>query len=157
MEPFTDASVAAKFTAYPQPVRQSLLALRELIFATAQAKPAIGAITETLKWDQPSYLTNQTKSGSTIRLDTCKAHPEGFALYFHCQTSLVETFRTTFGSRFHYEGNRALLFNARDSLPETELRQCIDMALTYHLRKRTHHRPLGERIQRSLKAKDVIP
>ena len=42
---------------------------------------------------QPSYLTPETKSGSTIRIDQVKAAAGQYAVYFHCQTDLVETFR----------------------------------------------------------------
>ena len=98
---------------------------------------------ETLKWGQPSYLTTETKSGSTIRLDAIRAMPGSYALYFHCQTTLVETFKDKFGATFRYEGNRALIFSAADKIPETELRECIALALTYHVKKKPGGIPIG--------------
>ena len=83
----------AVFSAYPKPVKAKLLALRRLIFDTAKTTSGVGALEEALKWGQPSYLTSESKSGSTIRIDQVKAEAGQYAVYFHCQTDLVETFR----------------------------------------------------------------
>jgi len=91
---------------------------------------------ETLKWGQPSYLTPETGSGTTIRLDAVRDAPGSFGIYFHCQSGLIERFREVYGKRFHYQGNRALMFSAREILPENELRICLLEALTYHLGKK---------------------
>src|SRR4051812_46514895 len=72
---FADLAVAAVFNAYPKPLQAKLLALRRLILDTANATKGVGALEETLKWGQPSYLTAATKSGSTIRIDQVKAVP----------------------------------------------------------------------------------
>src|ERR1700688_3583963 len=90
---FSDPAVDAVFNAYPKPIKARLLALRRRIFDTAKATKGVGALQETLKWGQPSYLTTETKSGSTIRIDRVKSAPDQYAVYFHCQTDLVETFR----------------------------------------------------------------
>ena len=83
----------AAFDAYPKPLKPKLLALRRLILDTARTTKGVGALEETLKWGQPSYLTPETKSGSTIRIDQVKSGADQYAVYFHCQTNLVETFR----------------------------------------------------------------
>jgi hypothetical protein len=90
---FPDPAVDAVFDAYPAPLKPKLLALRRLIFDTAKATTGVGALHETLKWGQPSYLTPESKSGSTIRIDQVKSAANQYAIYFHCQTDLVETFR----------------------------------------------------------------
>ena len=146
MKSFSSDAVARVFGSYPPDVRRKLAELRALIFATAKRTPAIGALEETLKWGQPSYLTTETKSGSTIRIDALHSRPGSFAIYFHCQTTLVETFKQRFGKKFRYEGNRALIFSAADDLPTTELRECITTALTYHLSKRGERTPIGRHI-----------
>jgi Domain of unknown function (DU1801) len=128
--------IAAVFAAYPAPTRAKLLALRQLVLDTAAATPGVGELTETLKWGQPSYVTAQTKSGSTVRIDALKSPAVGYAMYFHCQTTLVDGFKEMFGGQFRYGGNRALLFNPNDKLPRAELAHCIAAALTYQLRKR---------------------
>ena len=130
-----NSAVDAVFDAYPKPVKAKLLALRRLIFDTAKATKGVGALEEALKWGQPSYLTPESKSGSTIRIDQVKAAPGQYAVYFHCQTDLVETFRELY-PKLSYSGNRAILLDAEEKLPEAELRHCVALALTYHLRKR---------------------
>jgi hypothetical protein len=109
--------------------------LRRLIIDTARATQGVGALEETLKWGQPSYLTSESKSGSTVRIDQVKAEPGQYAVYFHCQTNLVETFRELY-PELRFSGNRAILLDAGDRLPEAELRHCVALALTYHLSKR---------------------
>jgi hypothetical protein len=128
--------VEAVFNAYPKPLKARLLALRRLIFQTAKATPGVGALQETLKWGQPSYLTPETKSGSTIRIDRVKSAANQYAIYFHCQTDLVETFRGLYPTEFSYGGNRCILFDASDKFREAALRHCVALALTYHLNKR---------------------
>ena len=68
-----DPAVDTVFNAYPKPVKARLLALRRLIIDTAKTTKGVGALQETLKWGQPSYLTAETKSGSTIRIDRVKS------------------------------------------------------------------------------------
>lgn len=134
---FADADVKAAFAAWPADMKTSLLALRELIFDTAARTEGVGALHETLKWRQPSYLTLETGSGSTIRLDGIAKRPGKYALYFHCQSGLVDHFRELYPDRFKFEGKRALIFEAGGKLPEKPLRHCIVLALTHHLRKKS--------------------
>jgi hypothetical protein len=134
---FSDPAVAAVFSAYPKPLQTRLKALRRLILDTAKATNGVGALEETLKWGQPSYLTTETKSGSTIRIDRIKSDANRYAVFFHCQTDLVANFRELYPTELSYGGNRSILLNARDSLPEAALRHCVGLALTYHLRKRS--------------------
>jgi hypothetical protein len=129
-------AVEAVFSAYPKPIRSKLLALRRLIFDTAKTTGGVGRLEETLKWGQPSYLTPETKSGSTIRIDQVKSTAGQYAVYFHCQTDLVATFRELYPTEFSYGGNRSILLNAEDKIPEPALRHCLALALTYHLDKR---------------------
>ncbi len=130
--PFENPAVAAVFESFPTPKREGLLALRDLIFETAAETPGVGALEETLKWGQPAYLTPKTKSGSTIRLGLPKQG--GFALYAHCQTTIIPDFRSLFPDEFQYEGNRAVHFKEGTSLPLDPLRLLIRSALTYHLK-----------------------
>jgi Domain of unknown function (DU1801) len=129
------SEVTAVFEAYPEPIRTKLLALRQIILETAVSTPGVGGIVETLKWGQPSYLTVKPKSGTTIRIAAHKTEPNCVALYVHCQTNLIDTFRQLYPSQFSYEGNRAILLNLQAEFPQKELRHCIMLALTYHLKK----------------------
>lgn len=131
-----DSAVDAVFRAYPLLLRKKLTAIRQLILDTARKTDGVGAIEELLKWGQPSFLTSQTGSGSTIRIDALKSDPASYALYFNCRTNLVSTLRNIYPGIFGYEGNRAIILRADDAVPEEPLRHCIALALTYHRDKR---------------------
>lgn len=132
---FPDRNVAKVFDAYPDPVRAKLLTLRAMILETAAKLDGVGPLEETLKWGQPSYLTTQSGTGSTIRIDRVKADDDRVAMYFHCQTDLVATFRELYPAQMEYGGNRSILFETAAKIPEKALRHCIGLALTYHARK----------------------
>jgi hypothetical protein len=134
MRRIADARVAALFAAYPPALREKLMALRELIFDVAARTSGVGPLTETLKWGQPSYLTEESGSGSTVRLDRLKKQ-DGYALYFHCQSGLVGQFRDLYPETFRFEGERAILFADGGRLPAKALRHCVALALTHHARK----------------------
>lgn len=131
MKAFASSSVAAAFAAYPRNIRKRLLFLRQLVFSTAAATDGVGVIEETLKWGQPAYLTRESRTGSTIRIDCRKADPQTYAMYFHCQTDLIHRFRTLFPKTFAFEGNRAIVFHEDEAVPVRELEVCIAAALTY--------------------------
>jgi hypothetical protein len=135
MKEVADQAVETVFEKHPAGVRRRLAALRKLIFDVAAHTEGVGRLTETLKWGQPSYLTEETRSGSTVRIDRL-GEGDGCAVYFHCQSGLVEDFRTLYPKTFRYEGKRAIVFDVGDRLPEAELRHCIALALTHHLRKK---------------------
>jgi len=128
--------ILAVFDAYPDKFGPKLRTLRRLVFDVASEMPSVGRIEETLKWGQPSYLTPETKSGSTLRIAPVKGSDTCIALYVHCQTDLISTFKDFYGDTFTYEGKRALLLNVDEEFPETALRHCISLALTYHLNKK---------------------
>ena len=134
--PFADPAVAAVFEAYPAGLRKPLLRLRRLIHETAASTDGVGELVETLKWGQPAYLTERPKSGTTIRIDALKGTQDGYALFVHCQSHLVETYRELYGDALTFEGNRAVHFSATAELPEEVVKHCIALALTYHSRGR---------------------
>ena len=135
-----NAEVAAVFEQYPHGMREKLMFLRELIIETAAETEGVGELEETLKWGEPSYLTPRTKSGSTVRIDWKKRSENEYAMYFKCTTTLVESFRKKYPTEFRYGGNRSIIFKAEDKIPVEELKDCIAMALTYHLRKKSKKR-----------------
>jgi len=133
---FVDPKVKEVFNGFPPVIRKKLMGLRKLIFDVANDIEGVGQLTETLKWGQPSYLTEQSKSGSTVRIGREKKTDGDYAIYFKCQTTLVASFKKRYKDKFRYEGNRAILFRIDDKIPVRELSQCISMALTYHLNKK---------------------
>lgn len=116
-----------------QPHRARLLEVRGLIFEAATTSPRIGAIEEALRWGEPAYITTKRKTGSTIRLGIERG--SGLpAVFFNCNTTLVESFRAQFGSALRYSKNRAVLIDGNGADFETALKMCLTSALTYHLR-----------------------
>jgi hypothetical protein len=124
------------FRALPAAARAQLMEVRALIFEVAAATPGVGPLTETLKWGEPAYLTEASKSGSTIRLGVTRSKPPRCAIHLNCQTTLVEEYRAAFADVFAFEGNRAVLLDPARDLPREALAQAFAMALTYHRRKR---------------------
>jgi Domain of unknown function (DU1801) len=132
--PFGDQAVAAVFETYQAGTRQRLLAIRSLMFEAARELNGVGPLVETLKWKQPAYLPEKVRVGTTIRIDVLKNPQSSYAIYFHCQTSLVPTFRHLYPDLFTFESNRAIHFTAKETIPRDALKHCIGLALSYHLK-----------------------
>lgn len=131
------ANVATAFDGFSVAGREVLLTVRHLIFQTAASNPSIGPLTETLKWGEPAYLTETSKSGSTLRMAWKPAKPDHGALFFNCKTTLIDSMREIYPDTFTYQANRALLFRLDQPLPNNALAHCIEMALTYHKKQST--------------------
>ncbi|PDT89993.1 hypothetical protein CO669_10980 [Bradyrhizobium sp. Y36] len=127
--------VSRAFNALPAPIGKRLLQVRELIFAAAAAHDGVGKLTETLKWGEPAYLTDESGSGSTIRLGRL-GDSDRAAVLFNCKTTLVDNFRDRFPDQFEYRQTRALLVPVTGRLPKQALSVCLSLALTYHLDRR---------------------
>ncbi|MCU7998579.1 DUF1801 domain-containing protein [Shewanella sp. SM101] len=112
-----------------------LLRIRILIFSIAEVQD-LGAVEESLKWGEPSY---SVKNGSTVRFDWKPKYPEQYYLFFNCKTQLVDTFRELYSDILQFEGNRTIVLNIHDPLPESAISQCIELSLTY---KSIKHLPL---------------
>jgi hypothetical protein len=80
--------VAVVFASYPDEIRPKLMFLRRIIIETAASIDVVGDIEETLKWGEPSYLTPETESGSTIRIDWKESREGEVAMYFKCTANL---------------------------------------------------------------------
>ncbi|MGZ5994040.1 MAG: DUF1801 domain-containing protein [Caulobacteraceae bacterium] len=130
-----DPAVRAAFDACEPKVRDALLDLRGLILETAAATPGVGPLTEALRWKQPSYLTEASGSGTTVRIDAVKGAAGRYALYVNCKTTLLESYRHLYPDAFRFEGRRALVLDAAEPPPREALAHCIALALTYHHRK----------------------
>jgi len=132
-----DPAVDAVFDAYPKPLKAKLLALRRLIFDNrkdhqgrrrAAGNPEMGPA--------PAISHRRQKAAARSGSTQVNRLPTNTRLYFHCQTDLVETFRELYPRELSYGGNRSILLNAQDEMPEAALRHCVALALTYHLNKR---------------------
>ena len=115
---------------------QKLRELSAIIRKTARELAPLqeqGGIEETLKWGQQSFLPKRRGIGTTIRID--QANDQEVALYVHCQTTLVDTYRSLF-SELKFEGNRVVLFPIDKPLPKETIRVCVTEALLYHHNKK---------------------
>lgn len=128
-----NADVAAVLARYPDSTRKMLETLRTLIYDTAASTAGVGALEETLKWGQISFLTTQTGSGTTVRFDQDKASGR-VALYVNCKTDLVSRYRTLYPEAFAYQGDRAVVLPPDPDM--SALRHIIALALTYHATKK---------------------
>ena len=128
--------VAAVFDSYPKQYKSKLLFIRQLIYETAESLEGVREIEETLKWGEPSYLTPISKSGSTIRIAWKDKKPNQYSIFFKCTANLVPAFKEQFPNKFRFGGDRSIDFKIEDEIPVNELKQCIGLALTYHLNKK---------------------
>ena len=120
---------------YPSVLGDKLLYLKSLIYEQAELNPKVGEIEESLKWGQLSYAS-KNRSGTPVRLGIEKKSPGFFGLYVNCSTTVIDDIKHIYGDRFQYDGNRGLLFNEQEILPEDEIRHAIDMTLCYHINKK---------------------
>jgi hypothetical protein len=121
-----------KLEQYPESVKPSLNALRQLIYSLVDELD-LGTIEESVKWGEPSF---KVKTGSPIRMDWKAATPDNYYLFFNCQTKLVDTFRELYGDVLEFQGNRAIVLNidlsqAEQAAVNTAIKHCIQLALTY--------------------------
>ncbi len=133
--PSVSPEVAEVFDRYPQHVRWKLMNLRRIILETASAISIIRGIEETLKWGEPSYVVMPPRLGSTVRIDWKASRENEYAMYFKCTANIVPSFKDRFEGLFNFGGNRSIIFGMEESVPESELKQCVALALTYHRNK----------------------
>lgn len=124
------------FKHHSSPLRSALLDMRNIILDVAQSIEGVGPIEEALRWGQLSFITTRTKSGSTIRIDALRSDPNKYAVYVHCQSGLIDDFRTRYPKQMTYIDQRSIEFTVGEPLPMAELKHCISLALTFHLRKK---------------------
>ncbi|GJM14029.1 MAG: hypothetical protein DHS20C12_24320 [Pseudohongiella sp.] len=127
--------IKEKFESYPDEIQSSLLRVRELVFDVAK-EDGLGPVEESLKWGELSY---RATGGSAVRLGWRDKSPDNLYVFFHCQTSLIETFKELYGDLFKYEGSRAIALDLSRPLAIQELKHCIALAMQYHKLK---HLPL---------------
>ena len=125
------SAVSAVLDAYPEGVRAKLHILRTRIHAVAAKTEGVGPLEETLKWGQPSFVTSETNSGTTLRIAATKAG--GFGIFVPCASRVVPEFRALYPDAFRYDGNRGILFNTDSDMSNARIDMCSKSALTYRL------------------------
>ena len=76
----------------PEKVISQLKIIRELIIQAAKEEQ-IALIEETLKWNEPSFVT---KGGSTIRYDWKEKTPDQVQIYFKYTSKIVPSIKAKF-------------------------------------------------------------
>ncbi|MEO1688102.1 MAG: DUF1801 domain-containing protein [Pseudomonadota bacterium] len=132
--PASPAPVAEAFCALPPALRPRLAELRALIFETAEAE-GVGPLTESLKWGEPAYLTEATKSGATLRLGRLKGRDDACALFVTCTSRLADQIRAEVGDRLEVVGDRAVVIPATGVYDRAAAHAAIRLTLTYKRRK----------------------
>ena len=128
--PTSPPDVARVISLYPPEVRDGVLVLRNLIYTVSDSLPQSGPLQEALRWGQPAYLTTH-RAGSTLRLGP---HRDArFAIFAHCQTTIVASYAQAFPSWDRIDGNRAVLFDEIAQIEPERLSHLIRHALTYHI------------------------
>ncbi len=122
------ADILTVYAEAPPLVAARLARMRALIHAAADAT-GTQPLTETLKWGQPAFLPAK-KAGTTLRLGWTA--PGTCTLFVHCQTDLVDRYRSRFPGAFSYERARAVHLPASAPFDEAAFQQIAAMALTYH-------------------------
>ena len=130
-----DQLFAKTIAPYSPAVRSLLRQLRKLVLSTARDIKDVGPVAQELRWNQFSFLTLESGSGSTIRIDGRRTEANKAAIYFHCQSGLVDQFKEHYKNLLTFEGQRAIILDVQKDLPEAAIRHCILLALTHHLRK----------------------
>ena len=123
------------FGGYPTETQTMLLEVREMILAVNKSDPEIGQLLEALRWGELSFITEKPSTGSIIRLALTRSGKP--AVFFHCGTSLIETFRVQYSHIFDFEDNRAMILRLPVEETAVELCHCIKQALRYKLDGRT--------------------
>ena len=128
--PAPPQDVAKTIASYPREVRDGVQTLRALIFDVACTHSKDIVVIESLKWGQPAY--RPAKGGTTLR---AAPHPDAcFALFAHCQTTLIGDYAAAFPGWDRIDGTRAVLFDNARAIEPLRLTHLIRSALTYHRR-----------------------
>ena len=98
---------------------------------------------ESLKWGQPAYRRATRTEGTTIRIDALRDVPGGYAMFLHCQTTLIEDLRALYPESFAFLGSRGLVMRVGEPVDQDALRHAISMAFTYRRAARPGSRARG--------------
>ncbi len=126
--PALSTSISEVIDCYDAATRMGVLQLRGLILNVARSLSE--PIEETLRWGQPAYIAPK---GSTLRLGPHK--DASFAIFAHCQSSIITSYAQAFPGWDKLDGNRAILFDHPDQIEPERLTHLIRHALTYHTTK----------------------
>ena len=134
-QPTPPREFQAILNTYPDNARQVFMQVRQIMHQITAENPKIGPLSEVLKWGEPAFVTEASKSGSTIRMVWDPEAPEKMGLFFNCKTTLVENMRHIYRDKFEYEDNRGVFFALNEKIPVNAIAHICEMAMAYHLKK----------------------
>lgn len=107
--------------------------IRQIVFEVAAEHPKVGPLTEALKWGEPSFLTLETGSGTTLRVCWKDKSPVDIGLFVICRTDLLDQIRSLYPGAFRYEGTRAAYLSLSSPVPRDAIAYLAMRAQTHHL------------------------
>lgn len=128
-----DIAVRSVFSTYPIHIQKKLLVLRGLIFKVAKEYPDLGGLTETLRWNEPTYIPRNAKMGTSLRIAWNKQRPSEFGVFVNCNTSLITDFKKQHRT-LTYQKTRAIVLKDNETIPLKEITQFIRNVFTYNLK-----------------------
>jgi hypothetical protein len=140
---FANDALAQVFAGFEPPARRALLVLRGTVLEIGAAMDGGQLPEESLKWGQPAYRRATRTEGTTIRIDALRDVPGGYAMFLHCQTTLVEDLRALYPESFSFLGDRGLMMRVGEPVDQDALRHAISMAFTYRRAARPDSRARG--------------
>jgi len=126
----SQTSIEIVTAAYPKDIQLRYLEFKYLIQKVAEKSKGVKTLEESLKWNEPSFRSN---IGSPVRFGWNSKIADHFGIYFVCTTSLIETFKQLYSDIFTFDGNRALIFTANESLQIEAIDHCLELALRYKI------------------------
>ena len=133
MEPLSK-TVLNVVSNWPAPARQHFDMLRAIVHHAAKTAK-IGALTETLKWNELAWLPEKRGVGSTLRTSWSVKRPDALGLFLNCNSTLPETMRSLYPTTFEFDGKRSIYLPLDAPLPTNALHHCAYLTLTYHRAK----------------------
>ena len=118
---------------WPKDAQTHFHGLREIVHDTAASNPKVGPLTETLKWGEPSFLTDKSRSGTTLRICWKAKTPAEIGLFVICRTDMLEQVRALFPDAFRFEGTRAAYLPLSQPIPVDAVSFLTSRTQTYHL------------------------
>ncbi|SHJ67586.1 hypothetical protein SAMN05444000_111116 [Shimia gijangensis] len=136
MPPKYPSDIETTIAGWPEAAKTCFHALRKVIFQTAASNSAVGTLEEVLKWGEPSFLTSQTRSGTTLRISWKPKTPDEIGVFVICRTDMLKQVRALYPEAFRYEGTRAAYLPLSHPIPEEAVAYLAMRAQTYHLETR---------------------
>lgn len=134
--PAIPAPIAAVTATWPPLAQSKFAKLRQIILTAAAEVPTTGSLSETLKWGEPAWLTEATKSGTTLRAAWKPAYSDEIGLFVNCRTSVAETMRQLYPDAFRFDGTRGLWMGLNDPMPEQAVDHLARLTQNYHRARR---------------------